>query len=90
MVCIDRSKSVEDKEVWVYIKGELGRANAEIVRLDANLGLLIKCNDTVGLQYQELTVTNTTRKRKDRQLHTDHWQSLFCAGFHRPMLLLNV
>lgn len=62
----------------------------QVVRLDANGALLTKFNDRLELQCHELTATNTTLERKDRQLHTNHRQSLFCTGLYRRILLYNI
>lgn len=44
-VCIECSKMVVDQGVWVTTKGDSGRAKVEVVRLDAQVALLNKCND---------------------------------------------
>lgn len=86
-VCIEPSKMIVDRELWSYIKGELGPANAEVLLLDAHGALLTKCNNRLERQRHELTSSNTSLRRKHRQLHTDDRESLFHAGRHRHVLL---
>lgn len=90
MVCIDRSKVLVDRDVWLNSKGTLCRGKTELVLLDAHVALVSKYNDLFDRQCQEWTATNTELKRKDRQLDTGHRQSIFLAGRHRRVVLQNV
>lgn len=47
----------------VAMMGDLGRENAEVVRLDTYVGLMNKSNDRLELKYAELDTTITAWRR---------------------------
>lgn len=72
-VFIDRYKVVVVKSVWVSMKGELGRANVEVLRLEAHVALMTICNDLLEHQFNDLKATKTTLRMKHRQQKSDNW-----------------
>lgn len=79
IVSIDRAKIVDEKDVWVSMKGDLCLANEEVVRRDAYVEQFTKCND--------LKATNTTLRMKYRLEHHDTEKFLFRSVFIRREFL---
>ena len=93
-VQLDRAEMVVEKDAWVAVKGELGRAKSELVRLDAHVALLNKCNDRLERECEELkaTVTTLRMKNKDRGRTTsalDNTSSVFRVGRYRRQMGYN-
>jgi len=93
-VQLDRADMVIEKDAWVSVKGELGRAKSELVRLDAHVALLNKCNDRLERECEELkaTVATLRLKNKDRETATatvDNASSVFRAGRYRRQMGYN-
>ena len=79
-----------DRQTWISMKGQLGRANAEIIRLDGHVALLNRCNDRLEKECLDLRAKLTTLQTKERPDFIDSEQSLFRASRRRANAVLDV
>ena len=85
-----RATVIVEKAAWLSLKGQLGRATAEIVRLDGHIALLNRSNDRLERECTDLKATITTLRAKERPNVIDCDQTVFRAVRRRANALLNM
>lgn len=85
-VCMERSKMVVEKDVSAATEGELCRAK-EVVRLEAHVAILKKCNDLLEHEFTELKVTVSTFRMKYREANTGNRYSVFHFARNRRAVM---